>query len=228
MNKFLIIGLGIFGRELAVSLIEKGAEVIAVDQRMELVEEIQDQVTYAIRLDAMDEKALGSIGVEDIDVGVVCIGENFESNLLAAVHLKKLGVKTVIARSSNPTQEKILKAVGVDLVITPEMEAAERLSYRLMHQGLLDITYIGGETVAAKIKVPEIFIGKTPAELELRSKYGVNLIAIHSPQKSKEGGELPPIINNNPDAKTVFKEDDVLVLIGRNRDLQKLSKLHNK
>ena len=228
MNKFLIIGLGIFGRELAVSLIEKGAEVIAVDQKMELVEEIQDQVTYAVRLDAMDERALSSIGLEEIDVGVVCIGEDFESNLLAAVHLKNFGVKTVIARASNPTQEKILKAVGVDLVITPEMEAAERLSYRLMHQGLLDVTFIGGGTVAAKIQVPEVFVGKTPAELQLRSKYGVNLISIHSPQVSKDGRQLPPIVNNNPDANTVFKQGDVMVLIGSNRDLQKISKLQNK
>jgi trk system potassium uptake protein TrkA len=228
MNKFLIIGLGIFGRELAVSLIEKGAEVVAVDQKMELVEDIQDQVTYAIRLDAMDERALSSIGLEEIDVGVVCIGEDFESNLLAAVHLKNFGVKTVIARASNPTQEKILKAVGVDLVITPEMEAAERLSYRLMHQGLLDVTFIGGGVVAAKIQVPEVFVGKTPAELQLRTKYGVNLIAIHRPQKDKSGRELPPIVNNNPDANAVFEEGDIMVLIGNNRDLQKISKLQNK
>jgi len=225
MNKYLIVGLGIFGRELAISLIEKGAEVIVADERMELVEEIQDMVTYAIRLDARDERALSSIGVEDIDVAVVCIGEDFEANLLAAVNLKNLGVKKVVARASNPTHQKILKAVNIDLIISPEFEAAERLSYRLFHTGLLDITFMGGDTVAAKIKIPELFVGKTPAQLELRAKYGVNLIAIHSPQPDKDGKKLPLLINNNPQADTVFNKDDILVLIGNNRDLQKLSKL---
>lgn len=225
MNKYLIIGLGIFGRELAMSLIEKGAEVIAVDERMELVEEIEDKVTYAIKLDAMDEKALSSIGVDEIDVGVVCIGEDFEANLLAAVNLKQLGVRRVIARASNPTHQKILQAVGVDMIIAPEIEAAERLSYRLMHSGLMDVSFIGGGTVAAKIKVPQIFVGKTPAQLELRTKYGVNLIAIHSPQPEKDGKKRLPIINNNPEPNTVFKENDILVLIGKTSDIQKLAKL---
>ncbi len=225
MNKYLIVGLGIFGRELAISLIEKGAEVIAVDQHMELVEEIEDMVTYALKLDAVDEKALSSIGVEDIDVGIICIGEDFESNLLAAVNLKQLGVKKVVARASNPTQGKILQAVGVDLIISPEVEAAERLSYRLIHSGLLDVTFMGGDTIAAKITIPEIFIGKTPAQLQLRAKYGVNLIAIHSPQPEKDGKKRPPKIVNNPSADTIFKEGDILVLIGTRSEIQKIAKL---
>jgi trk system potassium uptake protein TrkA len=224
MDKYLIIGLGVFGKELAVSLVEKGAEVIAVDKNIDLIEEIQDMVTYSAKLDARDEQALSSIGAADIDVAIVCIGEHFESNLLAAVNLKKLGVKKVAARAANPVHEKILKAVGVDMIISPDIEAAERLSYRLFHKGLLDITFMGGDTVAAKIVVPQSFIGKTPVEIELRVKYGVNLIAIHSPQPDKEGKKLPPLINNNPPADTVFKKDDILVLIGRNRDLLNLTK----
>jgi len=225
MKKYLIIGMGIFGRELALSLIEKGAEVVAVDERMELVEEIEDKVTYSVKLDAMDEQALSSIGVDEIDVAVVCIGEDFEANLLAAVNLKQLGVKKVIARASNPTHQRILQAVGVDLIISPEMEAAERLSYRLVHEGLLDITFIGGGTVAAQVRVPEVFVGKTPAQLELRAKYGVNLIAIHTPQPDKDGRKRPDIINNNPDTNTVFQKDDVMVLIGKNTTIQKISSL---
>lgn len=225
MNKYLIIGLGVFGRELAVNLIEKGVEVIVVDKRMDIIEEIQDKVTYAIKLDATEERALESIGVEDIDVAVVCIGENFESNLLAAVNLKQLGAKKVVARASNEVHQKILKAVGVDEVISPDIEAAERLSYRLVHHGLLDITFIGGDTVAAKVEAPDIFVGKTPSELQLRARYGVNLIAIHTPQPEKGGKHLPMLINNNPDASTVFAKGDVMVLIGKNRDLQKLTKL---
>jgi trk system potassium uptake protein TrkA len=224
MRKYLIVGLGVFGRELALNLIEKGVEVVVIDRKMELIEEIQDKVTYAIKLDATDEHALSSIGAEEIDVAVVCIGENFESNLLAAVSLKKLGVKKVVARSTNEVHQRILKAVGVDLIISPDIEAAERLSYRLIHQGLLDITFIGGDTVAAKITAPPDFIGKTPLELQLRARFGVNLIAIHTPQPEKEGRQLPLLVNNNPDANSIIREGDILVVIGRNRELQKLTR----
>ncbi len=225
MNKYLIIGLGIFGRELAFGLIEKGAEVIAVDERMEVVEDIQDMVTYAVRLDAKDERALASLGAQDIDMGIVCIGENFEANLLAAVNLKQIGVKKVAARAGNPTQVKILESVGIDLIVSPEIEAAERFSYRLMHSGLLDITFLGGGVVMAKISSPKIFAGKTPAELELRAKYDVNLISIHSPQPEKDGKKQPMLINNHPKADTVLQEGDVLVLIGSSKDIQKISNL---
>lgn len=225
MNTYLIVGLGIFGRELALDLIEKGAEVIAVDDQMERVEEIQDMVTYAIRLDAIDERALSGLGVQDVDMAVVCIGENFEANLLAAVNLLQLGVKKVASRAANATQEKILRAVGVHLVISPEIEAAERLSYRLVHSGLLDISFLGGNSVAAKIRVPKLFIGKTPAELELRRKYDVNLTAIHHIQPEMDGKQAPPVIDSNPAADVVFQENDILVLIGQSKNIQKLSTL---
>lgn len=226
MDKYLIIGLGVFGKELATNLIEKGAEVIVVDKSMTLVEEMQDMVTYAVKLDATDESALSALGVADIDVAVVCIGEHFESNLLAAVNLKHLGVKKVIARASDPVHVKILRAVGVDMIITPEVEAAEKLSYRLMHKGLIDITFIGDGNAAAKVAAPKVFIGKSIAQIALRVKYGVNLIAIQSPRKEdKDGTPLPPVINNNPSADTIITEGDIMIVIGSNRDLQNLTKL---
>lgn len=226
MDKYLIVGLGVFGKELAANLIEKGAEVIVVDKNMELVEEMQDMVTYAVKLDATDESSLSALGVGDIDVAVVCIGEHFESNLLAAVNIKQLGVKKVIARASDPVHVKILRAVGVDMIITPEVEAAEKLSYRLMHKGLIDITFIGDGNAAAKVTAPKPFIGKSIAQIALRVKYGVNLIAIQSPRKDeKEEAGRAFITNNNPSADTIIGEGDIMVVIGSNRDLQNLTKL---
>ncbi len=224
MDKYLIVGLGVFGRELALDLIEKGAEVIAVDKNMELVEDIQEMVTYAIKLDATDEKALGSIGVDDIDVAVVCIGEHFESNLLAAVNLKQHGAQKVIARAANVVHKKILQAVGVDMVIAPDIEAAERLSYRLFHKGLLDITFMGGEMVSVKMKTPKSFVGKTLAEIALRREYGVNLIAVHSPEKPEDEKDQSMEVNDNPHGDTEIKEGDVLVIVGKKKDLVRLTK----
>jgi len=225
MDKYLIIGLGVFGKELARNLIEKGKEVIAIDKRIDLIEEIQDEVTLALKLDATDERSLQSIGADEIDVAVVCIGEHFESNLLTAVNLKQLGAKKVIARASNGIQERILKAVNVDMVISPEVQAAERLSYQLVFKGLVDVSYIGGDTIMAKIATPSSFEDKTLFEIELRSKYNLNLVSVHSPQSDSEDKKLPPVINNSPGADTILKKGDILVIVGSNKSLKRLAEL---
>ncbi len=220
MKKCMVIGLGVFGRELAIDLTKRGAEVIAIDDNIELVEAIQDKVAYAVRLDATDEYALASLGLEDIDLAAVCIGEDFQANLLAAVNLIELGVKRVIARASNHTQRRILRAVKVDMIIEPEIEAAKRLAFKLVHKGLMDITFIGKDIVTARLAVPPPFVGKSLEEIALRAKYGVNLIAVYSAAKEDPAG-----VNSNPSADTVLQEGDVLLIIGSEEDLQKLSKL---
>ena len=128
MDKFVIIGLGVFGRALAENLAQKGTEVIAVDRNMELVEEIRDLVTYSVCMDSTDEKALESLGLNDVDVGIVCIGEISKPISSHRVLLKHNGVK-VISRASDPLHIKIPKAVGIDQIITPGVEAAEKLAY---------------------------------------------------------------------------------------------------
>ncbi len=220
MKKCMVVGLGVFGRELAEDLAHRGAEVIAIDDDMELVEAIQDKVDYAVRLDATDEHALSSLGLEDIDLAAVCIGEDFQSNLLAAVNLIQLGVKKVIARASNHTQRRILQAMKVDMIIEPEIEAAKRLAFKLVHKGLMDITFIGKDIATARLAVPKPFVGKSLQEIALRAKYGLNLIAIYS--GNVEGDTA---VNSNPSADTVLKEGDVLLVIGSEEDLKKVSKL---
>ena len=220
MKKCMVVGLGVFGRELAMDLTQRGAEVIAIDDNMELVEAIQDKIAYAVRLDATDEYALASLGLEDIDLAVVCIGEDFQSNLLAAVNLIELGVKRVIARASNPTQRRILRAVKVDMIIEPEIEAAKRLAFKLVHRGLMDINFIAKDIATARLAVPPSFVGKSLKEIALRARYGINLIAIYSAEKVGTTA-----VNSNPSADTVFQEGDVLLVIGNEEDLQKLSKL---
>ncbi len=225
MDKYLIVGLGVFGKELARNLIEMGKEVIAVDRRIELIEEIQDEVTLALKLDSTDERALHSIGADEIDVAIVCIGEHFESNLLTAVNLKQLGAKKVIARASDSVQERILKAVNVDMVISPEVEAADKLSYQLVYKGLVDVSYIGGDTVMAKVVTPKEFEDKSLLDIQLRSKYNLNLVSVHTPRQDEKGKRMPPLINNSPGADTVLKKGDILVVVGSNKSLKKLADL---
>ncbi|HON10946.1 MAG TPA: TrkA family potassium uptake protein [Chitinispirillaceae bacterium] len=225
MDKFVIIGLGVFGRSLAENLAQKGTEVIAVDRNMELVEEIRDLVTYSVCMDSTDDKALESLGLNDVDVGIVCIGENFEANLLTSVLLKHNGVKKVISRASDPLHIKILKAVGIDQIITPGVEAAEKLAYGLIHKSLLDISYISETTAAAKISVPASFAGKTLGKLNLRARFGINVVAIHRmvEVQGKNGVEqVEKVISNIPGADTVIESNDILVVIGETENLDKV------
>ncbi|MBN1130301.1 MAG: TrkA family potassium uptake protein [Chitinispirillaceae bacterium] len=225
MDKFLIVGLGVFGRALAENLVKKGVEVIAVDKNMEFIEEISDMVTYAVCLDSTDDKALDSIGLKDIDVAVVCIGEDFEATLMTSVLLKQKGVKKVISRASEPLHIKILKAVGMDQIVTPGVEAAEKLSYSLIHSSLLDINYISETTAAVKINVPSGLVGKTLGRLNLRARFGVNVVAIHRmvEVEGKEGPErVEKVISNIPGAETVLEKDDILVVIGETENLDKV------
>jgi trk system potassium uptake protein len=227
--KYMIIGLGAFGKTLALNLMKNEAEVVAIDANMEMVDEIQDDVTYAVCLDSTDDKALSSLGLEEFDTAVVCIGGDFEATLLTSVLLKNGGVKHVITRASDPIHIKILKAVGIDEIITPEIEVAEKLAYRLIYKNLFDIIHIDESIAIARIKAPETFYGKTIGELNLRAKYKINVIAIEEKlskdiqtgKKQKNNKEI--YVNNSPGADTVINEDVTLIVTGDAKDLKKLT-----
>jgi len=227
MDKYVIIGLGVFGRALAENLIQKGTEVIVIDKSMDLVEEMRDLVTYAVCMDSTDEKALDTLGLKDVDVGIVCIGEDFEANLLTSVLLKQKGVKKVISRASGPLHIKILNAVGIHQIITPGVEAAEKLANSLIHKSLLDISYISETTAAAKISIPPSFAGKTLGKLNLRARFGINVVAIHRMVENmeKDGPVVhEKVVSNIPGADTVIEANDILVVIGETQDLERVMK----
>lgn len=224
MRKFAVVGLGAFGESLAKSLTEKGAEVIAIDRNMERVEAIQDYVSVAVQLDSTDENALLAQGVNDVDVAVVCIGEDFESNLLTSVLLKQIGVKTVITRATNAIEEKILRAVGIERVVNPEQEVGERLAYSLMHPALKEILYLAGNINVAELEAPKAFVGKSLKDLSLRAKYGLNLIIIKSTDQSA-GDKEPKEKAIIPAADTVIHEGDILVVVGTKENISKIASM---
>ncbi len=224
MKKFAVLGLGTFGSGIAKSLTEKGAEVIAVDREMERVEEIQEFVSIAVQLDSTDESALKAQGIHEVDVAIVCIGEDFESNLLTSVLLKQLEVPTVVTRATRPLEEKILEAVGIDRVVLPEEEIAERLAYTLMHPNFKEIFYLGANISVVDLLAPDRFIGKSLEEIQLRSKYGLTLITI---ERKKRDGDKPEkkvggVEVIMPTAQTTILEEDSLILVGKKEDINKL------
>jgi len=216
-NRFAIIGLGRLGSHLARYLSERGAEVIAIDKEMRVVEAIKDQVDFAVRLDSVDEEALRAQGIDKVDVAIVAIGEDFESNILTVALLKKIGVKEVIARASSEIQRQILKLIGADRVIFPEADTAERLAQSLISPSILDYIPLTDGRSIAQINAPKPFHGKTIAELKIRTKYGVNIIAI------KRSG--PEEITEMPTPDYAIREGDILVVVGANEDIDRLSKV---
>ncbi len=217
IRKFAVLGLGRFGSTLARALAEGGADVIAIDTRRELIEDLADEVSSAVILDATDEKALAAQGIGEVDCAIVAIGENFEANVLATITCKNLGVPLVITRGATPTQCRILERIGADEVIQPEEESARRLARRLIQPSLLNVQQLAEGVSVAQVAAPPRFFDRDLKDIDLRKRYGVTLVAI---RRDREGAQPLVII---PRPETVIREGDVLCLVGSDEDLARLA-----
>ena len=228
MQKFAVIGLGRFGLQLAISLAERNAEVIAIDKDMQAVEQVKDIVTYAVRLDSADKEALLAQEIGEVDTAIVAIGDNFEATVLTAALLKNIGVKTVIARAVSEIQKQILELIGVDRVVFPEAESGIRLAHHLTSRAIWDYVPLSGDRVIADLRAPRRFWNKTIGELKIRSRYGINIIAIkkRTPKLSGTGG--PTVIEESiieiPEVDYMIEENDILIVVGSNDDIENVSK----
>lgn len=229
MKRFAVIGLGRFGKKLAIALAMSGAEVIALDKNRDEIESIRDQVSHAVRLDSTDEEALKAQGVDKADVAIISIGQGtgrgFESAILTVVNLRQMGVKQIYARAEDLIAGEIYSKVGATEVIYPEIESAQRWAYKLIAPQIGEkIDFAPGYSLA-RVKAPASFDGKTVMDLQLRQKYSVNLVAIkrNEPGKSKKSdkSEKGGIINV-PMPNTVIYQDDILMVAGSDDDLAKL------
>jgi trk system potassium uptake protein TrkA len=225
MDRFAVIGLGRFGSRLARRLAASGAEVIAIDRDRGIVEELRDQVTLAVALDATDEQALKIQGVDQVDCAVVGIGHDFEANALATVLLKSLRVKRVISRAGSAMQARILSRIGADAVVSPEDESADRWSYRLLAPFLIDHVELGHGYALVQMAAPEEWHGKTLADLELRRRYSVTVVAIKRRVEtaSPTGADTyEERVVDVPMPTSRIGGTDTLVLAGFEEDLERL------
>lgn len=225
MKRFAVIGLGRFGKKLAIALSMSGAEVIAIDRDRTIIEQIRDQVSLAVRLDSTDEDALRSQGVDKIDVAIVGMGQGgraFESAILTVVNLKQMGVKQICARAENLIAGQVFSAVGATEVIYPEIESAQRWAYKLIAPHIGEkIDFAPGYSMAS-IKAPASFHEKTLMDLQLRQKYSVNLVAIKRGGDVKDKKSKAEAIINVPMPSTVIYAGDTLMVAGSDADLEKL------
>ena len=218
---FAIIGLGRFGSAMATTLTELGQDVIGIDANEERVQRHADVIRSAVQLDANDERALRAVGVQDVDVAVISIGENIEASLLAVMLVKDLGVRRIIAKAVTALHGRILERIGVDRVIFPERDMAVRVAHSLVVANVLDYIELSRDFSIIEIPAPAAFAGKSLKDLQLRNRFGLTLIAI----KRKPAGAGQEVTNVAPDANDQIEAGDVLALLGSNERLAQLDKL---
>ena len=226
-RQFAVIGLGRFGYSVAETLIKKGYEVLAIDNDEAKIEAVSDFATYAVQCDATDVRALKAVSVQNVDVAVVSIGENIEASILIVMTLKELGVKEIMAKAVTRLHGKILTNMGVTEVIYPERDAAIRLAHRLIAPNVLEYLELAQGYSIEEIEVPGQFVGKPLREASIRTTYGINVIAIKRRVTKLVRGEWQNVeeMNVNPDAEDILQKGDVMVIVGKEEDLDRLSKL---
>ncbi len=211
--QFAIIGLGRFGLSLVKELHRMGLDILAVDLDKNKVNVARDYATYAVEADSTDEQVLKTLGIRNFDVVVVAIGENVQSNILTVILLKDMGVPMVVAKAQNHLHGRVLEKIGTDLVIYPERDMAIRVAHSLVTKSVLDHINLSSEYSILEIITPNLFVGKTIRENNIRKKHQVSVIAI------KRGEEI--IVNPTPEETILAK--DILVVLGKNNYLDKLS-----
>lgn len=209
---YVVIGLGKFGTAVAERLYELDNEVLAIDECTESVQRIENKVTYAIVADARDENVLRSLGVKNYDCAIVAIGTDLAASVITTLNLKELGVPQVICKATDETQKRALEKIGADRVLIPEREIGIKLAQTISSTSILDFIELSREYGIAELPTPAHWAGKTLRELNVRAKYGVNIIALKSGSK----------VNVSPAADAVLQADAVLVVVGTNEQLAKL------
>lgn len=213
--KFAIIGLGSFGSNVAKTLYARGSEVLAVDKDKEKIEAYKFFVSHAVHMDSADKENLEALGLKDMDVVVVSLGPEMEASILTVLHLHEIGAKRIVAKALNEDHAKILNAVGATEVIYPEKDMAIRTALKLTSPNILECLPLMSGVSIQEIAPPEKFIGKSLKELDLRNKYGIQVIAVRE--------LIPERTIYVPKADFVIKDSDVLIIMGEEKMLAKIN-----
>ncbi len=226
MPQYAVIGLGVFGKKVALTLAEKGVAVVVIDKNKDHVEEIKDNVSAALILDCTDERAMKATDIENVDAAVVALGDDQEEAILATAILKKIGVSRVIARAINTLYADVLKMVGADRVIIIEEQMGEEVAKRLLSPDIYQHVVLTTGHSLVEMEAPKEFVGKTLREIDFRKRYGVNVIAIQKKiPKVDEDGKVKYVIevNDVPGPFDRVAKDDVLVVVGSDDNIEKMT-----
>jgi trk system potassium uptake protein TrkA len=227
-SKFAVIGVGRYGTTIARRLAEKGAQVFAFDPNEEKIENIKDDVAFAVTMDATDLRALKSQNLAEMDAVVVAIGENFEATVLTAVHLIDIGVKRIIARASGPQQRLILEKIGVTETLTPENEVAYVVREKLLNPNIVSFLQLPDDHEIAEIRAPKGVVGRSCDDIGFRNKYEMTLITIKRQYEMTKNGEdcTEQHIIGVPKEDTVIQEKDTLVIFGAAKSVERFIEIN--
>ena len=219
MNKqFAVLGLGSFGWSVAMTLEKMGCDVLVVDDSFEKIQEISEQVSYAVKADISDPEALQALGGRNLDGVVVAVSENFEASILATMLCKEMGIPKVLAKAKDTLQGTILKKVGADAVVYPEIEMGSRVAKNLVAREFTDWIELSDGYSLVEAAVPQNWIGRCLAELKVRERFGINVVGII----------LDGEVDVTFDPQKPLPADGILILIGANDVLEKFDEKGNK
>ncbi len=213
-KEFVVIGLGRFGGSIVRELIELGADVMAIDISHSRVDEYTQIATQAVVADTTDESVLKSLGIRNFEHVVVAIGENIQASILTTLMLKEIGVQKITVKAQNDSHEKVLRKIGADQVVHPERDMAMRIANNMVSNNILDYLELSEEYSIAEIQANEKIAGFTLIDLDIRAKFGVNIVAI---KRSNQ-------ILVSPQAIEKIRLDDILIIIGSDDDIHKFEK----
>ena len=212
MQRVVVIGLGIFGFNIVKELYENGFEVIAVDKNKDAVQRVRDCSTKAILADGTDKEIMEAIGIQEDDCVIISFGEDLAAATLITLHLRQMKVKTIIVKAPNEEHKLILEKVGATEVMIPEKEIAHKVAKSLISPNVIDYLPLSDDYMIFEMAPPNSFLGKSIAQLQLRSRYHIEVIAIRDIVFDK--------IHMVPGAEFVVKDGDILVVIGKEKDIQ--------
>lgn len=215
MKSYVVVGLGRFGSEVARQLYRCGCEVLAIDLKSELVQQISADVTHAAVGDSRDKEVLKMLGAGEFDCAVVAIGDDLAASVLITMNLKELGVPYLVCKAHDDVHCRVLEKLGADRVVIPEQENAARLAKSLSSPNLLDYIELSDEYSIVELPAPQSWIGKTLKELNVRAKLGVNILAV------RRNGRM----DISPAADLSFQNGDVIVVLGDTKALAAVQKL---
>ncbi len=227
-KKFAVIGMGIFGSHLAVELAKRGAEVLAIDNDLDKLDDVKDKVTVTVRLDSTDETALRNQKLDEFDAVITAMGDSFEASILTVALLQQIGVQRIIVRGTTSIHKKILNHLGITEIILPSEEAADRLAGSLSIEKIIDSFALTSEYTIVEAEAPKTFIGKNLLVLDLPAKYGISIITIkrresHNRLLGFRKKEFENIIGI-PQPETIIQPNDILILFGKQKDIESILK----
>lgn len=227
--KYIVLGLGHFGRSLSIHLTELGHEVIGADMNLNIVEQLKDKITYTVCLDTTDREAVSSLPLKEADAVIIAIGEDEGASLLTTALVKQLNVKRIIGRVVSDLQRTVMEAMQIDEYIMPEEEAAERLALRLDNVDIVDSFKVSDNYSIIETKVPAKYVGKTLMEANLTNTFKVIVLTTLSlsEKKSSSGTEIIKHASGIANSDTILRENDLLVLFGELSNIKKLIEKSN-